>query len=116
MSTLTETTEAVQEPVQESEPAQQEQPAETSNDWRSSLPEDIREDPSLKPLQDINSLAKSYVHSQRMLGTDKVVVPGKYATPDEWRGFYHKVGLPEEVKDYEVTSSNTDVDQEFFDD
>ena len=116
MSTLTETTEAVQEPVQESEPAQQEQPAETSNDWRASLPEDIREDPSLKPLQDINSLAKSYVHSQRMLGTDKVVVPGKYATPDEWRGFYHKVGLPEEVKDYELTSSDTDVDQEFFDD
>ena len=115
MSTLTETPEAVQEPVQESEPAQQEQPTETA-DWRSSLPEDIREDPSLQALQDINSLAKSYVHSQRMLGTDKVIVPGKYATSDEWRSFYQKAGLPQEVKDYDITSSNTEVDQEFFDD
>ena len=114
MSTLTETAEAVQEPVQQSEPAQEQAPA--TNDWRSSLPEDIREDPSLQPLQDVNALAKSYVHSQKMLGADKVVVPGKYATPDEWRSFYHKVGLPQEVNDYEVTSANTDVDEEFFKD
>ena len=114
MSTLTETAEAVQEPVQQSEPAQEQAPA--TNDWRSSLPEDIREDPSLQPLQDVNALAKSYVHSQKMLGADKVVVPGKYATPDEWRSFYHKAGLPQEVNDYEVTSANTDVDEEFFKD
>lgn len=114
MSTLTETAEAVQEPVQESEPAQEQAPA--TNDWRTSLPEDIREDPSLQPLQDVNALAKSYVHSQKMLGADKVVVPGKYATSDEWRSFYHKAGLPQEVNDYEVTSANTDVDEEFFND
>jgi len=114
MSTLTETAEAVQPPTQEQPPVQEQAPETPS--WRSSLPEDIRDDPSLKPLQDINSLAKSYVHSQKMLGSDKVIVPGKYAEPSEWRQFYHKAGLPEEVKDYEITSADTESDEEFFDD
>lgn len=110
MSTLTNTA----EPIQESEP--EPQPETSSNDWRSSLPEDIRDDPSLKPIHNIDGLAKSYVHSQKMLGADKVVIPGKYSEPDEWRQFYHKVGLPEEAKDYDITSGNEEVDDEFFKD
>jgi len=110
MSTLTNT----EEPVQESAPEPETE--SVSNDWRASLPEDIRDDPSLKPIQNVDGLAKSYVHSQKMLGSDKVVVPGKYAEPDEWRQFFHKAGLPQEVNDYDITSKGEEVDDEFFED
>lgn len=117
MSTLTSTPEPVAEAPT---PTPTEAPASTAeslaNDWRSGLPEDIKSDPSLKAIQDVDSLAKSYVHSQRMLGADKVHIPNKYATDTEWRSFYHKAGLPEEVKDYELSSGNAEVDKDFFQD
>ncbi len=71
-------------------------------DWRAVLPADIKDDPSLKAITDINGLAKSYVHSQKMLGADKIIVPNKYATDADWKNVFHKLGLPETVDKYEV--------------
>jgi hypothetical protein len=45
-----------------------------------SLPEDLRMEPSLRNFTDPASLAKSYVHAQRMIGADKIPLPGKTAT------------------------------------
>lgn len=75
-------------------------------DWRSALPEDLRDEPSLKSFTDIANLAKSYVHAQKMVGADKVTVPNKHFTEEDWRNFYVKTGhLPEKFEDYNV---NTD--------
>ena len=60
------------------------------NDWRSDIPEDIRSHKSLETIQDVGSLAKSYVNAQSMIGADKVVKPGKFATSDDWNSFYDK--------------------------
>ena len=110
MSTLTSTEAQVETPA----PVEETPVEQSSNDWKSSLPDDVRDDPALKPIQNVDGLAKSYVHSQRMLGADKVVLPGKYAEDQEWKGFFQKVGLPEEVKDYEV-KTDAEVDPEFLD-
>jgi hypothetical protein len=116
MSTLTNTvSEAEAEapaPVEEVKELSSDSSA--SSDWKAVLPEDIREDPALKAIQNVDGLAKSYVHSQRMLGSDKVIIPSKYAEDHEWKSFFQKAGLPEEVKDYEVSSSE-EVDGEFMD-
>ena len=53
-------------------------------DWRDSIPEEIRGHSSLEHINDIGALAKSYVHAQQMVGADKVALPGKSATADEW--------------------------------
>jgi hypothetical protein len=70
--------------------------------WLDSLPADIKDDPSLKPIKDISGLAKSYVNAQKMIGADKIVLPGKNATEAEWANLYRKMGLPESVDKYEL--------------
>jgi len=66
-----------------------------------SIPEELRSEPALRNFQDAGSLAKSYVHAHRMIGADKVSIPNKSATPDEWREVYQKLGAPTQVDAYQ---------------
>jgi hypothetical protein len=70
--------------------------------WRESLPDDLKNDPNLLPINDVNSLAKSFIHAQKMVGSDKVGVPGKHATDEDWQNVYDKLGRPK-VEEYKVT-------------
>ena len=70
-----------------------------------SLPEDLRAEPSLRNFTDPVSLAKSYVHAQRMIGADKIPLPGKSATEDEWRQVYKRLGAPDSAKGYDFKVS-----------
>jgi hypothetical protein len=88
--------------------------APVTGDFLSSLSEDLRAEPSLANFKDINSLAKSYASAQKMIGADKIVIPGKYATPDEWKQVYSKLGLPESADKYEYKfGENKAVSDEF---
>ena len=58
-------------------------------------------DPSLTDIKDVANLAKSYVHSQKMIGKDRITLPGKEATDEEWGTFYSELGRPEEAKSYD---------------
>lgn len=71
-------------------------------DWKTMLPEEVRNDPSLKPIHDITALAKSYVHAQKVVGADKIAVPGKHATEEDWNQFWIKVGKPRDIGQYEI--------------
>jgi len=44
---------------------------------------------------DYAGVLKSYVNAQKMLGKEKVVIPSKNATEDDWNNFYNKIGRPE---------------------
>jgi hypothetical protein len=68
----------------------------------SSLPEDLQGEASLQSFQDVGQLAKSYVHSQRMIGQDKIAIPGKNATEEDWKQVYQKLGVPESADKYDV--------------
>lgn len=67
-----------------------------------SLPEDLRNEPSLRTFSDPASLAKSYVNAQRMIGADKVAKPGKSWTDDQYSEFYNSVGRPENADGYQI--------------
>lgn len=67
-----------------------------------SLPEDLRQEPSLRNFTDPAALAKSYVHAQRMIGADKIALPGKSATDDEWRAVYQRLGAPNDPANYQI--------------
>lgn len=83
------------------------------DNWKDALPEDVKADPSLGSIMDIASLAKSYVHGQKMIGRDKIVIPDKFATDDDWKKVYHKLGLPESVDKYEFKAPES-VDADFL--
>ena len=61
-----------------------------STDFKTLLPDDLAADPSLEDINDIESLAKSYVSSQRMLGSS-VRIPGEDAGKEQYDEFYSKV-------------------------
>ena len=42
-----------------------------ADDWKASLPEDLRSHPSIENMPDVASLAKSMVHAQSMVGADR---------------------------------------------
>jgi hypothetical protein len=74
----------------------------TPVDWRSSLPEELKAEKSLSSITDISSLAKSYVHAQKLIGADKIPVPNKHATDEDWNAVYEKLGRPKNVADYKL--------------
>ena len=73
-----------------------------SGDWRDAIPEEVRGHRSLEHINDVGALAKSYVHAQSMIGADKVAIPGKSATPEDWREVYTKLGAPQAPDGYEI--------------
>jgi hypothetical protein len=78
----------------------------TSEDWRSAIPEDIQNEPSLADIKDVASLAKGYVHAQHMIGSDKVAIPSREADQEELDAFYNKLGRPETAGGYESPTEN----------
>ena len=74
-------------------------PTETT-DWKASLSDEVRADKSLENINDIESLAKSYVHAQKLVGADKIPVPNKHATEDDWNAVYSRLGRPETADGY----------------
>lgn len=78
------------------------------NDWRTSLPEDLRNEKVFESIKgkDLAEafpvLAKNYVHAQKLVGAEKLVIPGETATPEERAAFYNKLGRPEKPDGYQI--------------
>jgi hypothetical protein len=52
-----------------------------------------------------------------MVGKDKIVIPDKHATDEQWMDIYHKLGLPSSIDEYEVeVPENSGVDEEAISD
>ena len=75
----------------------------------------IKDNESLGQIKTLNDLAKGYVHAQQLVGKDKVVLPTKNSSVEEWDDFYARLGLPPEDK-YEVKplENASDADREFM--
>lgn len=71
-------------------------------DWRRTLPQELQSEMSLKNMNDIPTMTKAYLSAQKMVGADKVALPSKHATEDDWKAFWEKVGLPATPDQYEV--------------
>ncbi len=71
-----------------------------ATDWKESLSDELRADKSLENIKDIEGLAKSYVHAQKLVGADKIPVPNKFATEKDWDEVYQRLGRPEDPSGY----------------
>lgn len=83
----------------------------TQEDWKESLPEDLREHTALAPIQDIDNLAKAYVNASAMIGRDKIPIPGEHSTPEDWMDVYTRLGRPDSGDAYDLNAGeNADAD------
>jgi hypothetical protein len=69
---------------------------------------------SVKNIKDMNSLVKSYVHAQKMIGADKVTIPQKGATQEQWNEVFTKLGLPKKEEYKLEKEQNTVLGDEFY--
>ena len=95
MENTTDNVQVTPEVTEQSTPEVQSTLSEISN-WRDSLAEDLRSEPSLKDFKDINSLAKSHVSAQKMLG-GSIRIPGEDASDEARQEFYSKLSNVEGV-------------------
>jgi len=80
----------------------QSQPQETTSvDFQTLIPEEYREERSLQNFQNMNDFVKSYLHSQKLVGADKIPVPNKMATDDDWNEVYKRLGRPSSPDEYQ---------------
>lgn len=70
--------------------------------WKQALPKEFQDEPSLKLVNDVPTLAKNYINAQKMIGADKIALPGKHATEDDWKQVWNKLGMPQDVKDFNI--------------
>jgi len=75
-----------------------EQPKEV--DFKSLIPEAYKEDKSLSNFNNMEDLLKSYKHAQSLVGADKIAIPNKYSTDEDWKEVYKKLGTPETGEGY----------------
>jgi len=66
------------------------------------IPEEFRSEGCLKPVPDVQTLVKNYVNAQKQIGMDKVILPSKHATEDDWAAFYQKIGHPSALEEYHL--------------
>jgi hypothetical protein len=82
--------------------------------WKEALPEEIRGEASLTNVPDVPTLVKNYINAQKMIGADKVAIPGKHASENDWKEVYYKLGLPRDSKEYNVElDPKTNLDKDF---
>lgn len=69
-----------------------------NQDWKAALPDELKNDATLQNFKDIESLAKTVVHQQKVLGS-RIPLP---KNDDEYNEIYTKLGRPEDPSKYEV--------------
>jgi hypothetical protein len=74
----------------------------SAGDFKSGLPDELKNDPSLAPIKDLPGLVKSYVNAQKLVGRDKIALPGENAKPEEWAEVWKRLGRPETPEGYKL--------------
>ena len=74
----------------------------TQSTWKESISEVYRNDPNIEKFTEIDALAKSYINATRMIGQDKMIVPNKNFTEDQWEEAYIKMGRPDSADKYSL--------------
>ena len=74
--------------------------------WKEAISEEFRNDPNIEKFTEIDALAKSYINATQMIGKDKVAVPNKNSTDDQWNEVYDKLGRPESADKYSLNAKS----------
>jgi len=71
-------------------------------DWREGLDPTIKSHPSIANFKSPGDLAKSWVEAQKLIGRDKIPVPGPKATKEDWDTVFERLGRPKDATGYAI--------------
>ena len=86
-----------------------EQPKELN--FKDLIPENFREEKSLENFNNMEDFVKSYLHAQKLVGADKIPVPNKHATEEDWNEVFKRLGAPNSPEDYKYNFKDQEMDQ-----
>ena len=75
------------------------------------IPEGFKEEKALDNFNNMEDFVKSYLHAQKLVGADKIPVPNKHATDEDWNEVFKKLGAPENPDDYKYNIKDQELDQ-----
>lgn len=77
-------------------------PSDSTFDWKSAIPEEVKGNKVFDNHKDLGSLLKSHAHQQAMIGAEKIPLPGSNATEEQWNEVYTRLGKPSDVDGYKL--------------
>jgi len=86
-----------------------EQPKQTN--FQDLIPESFREEKSLSNFNNMEDFVKSYLHAQKLVGADKIPVPNKHATDEDWNEVFKRLGAPDTPDGYKYNFKDQEVDE-----
>jgi hypothetical protein len=86
----------------------------TQTNFQDLIPDEYRSEKSLENFKDMGDFVKSYLSAQKIVGADKIPVPNKFATDDDWKAVFNKLGAPEKPEDYKYSFKEGEVDPELL--
>ncbi len=86
------------------EPVAQQEVAQPVSEvsWLDGLDEAYRENPLINKWETLNDFAKTHLNAQKLIGAEKVAIPGKSATDEEWQSVYQRLGSPKDPNEYDL--------------
>ena len=87
-----------------------EQPKEVN--FKDLIPDDFKEEKSLNNFNNMEDFVKSYLHAQKLVGADKIPVPNKHATEEDWNEVFKRLGAPSDPNDYKYDLKDQEMDSE----
>ena len=105
-TTTTPTETKTEKPVEATITPSTEQQPQPTKSWKEAISEEFRNDPNIEKFTEIDALAKSYINATQMIGKDKVAVPNKNSTEDQWNEVYDKLGRPESADKYSLNAKS----------
>ena len=75
------------------------------------IPEEYKEEKALQNFSTMNDFVKSYLSAQKLVGANKVAIPNKMATDEDWEEVYSKLGRPSKPEDYKYSFGEDEIDQ-----
>ena len=75
------------------------------------IPEGFKEEKALDNFNNMEDFVKSYLHAQKLVGADKIPVPNKHATDEDWNEVFKRLGAPQNPDDYKYNIKDQELDQ-----
>ena len=107
-----ETTSEVKETVLAEATTEQKEAEPKVINFKEIIPEKYKDEKALANFTTVDDFVKSYLSAQRLVGANKVAIPNKMATDEDWEEVYSKLGRPAKPEDYKYSFSEEEINQD----
>lgn len=84
----------------------------TEVNFKDLISDEYKDEKSLQNFNSVDDLVKSYLSAQRMIGANKIAIPNKMATEEDWKEVFSKLGAPNKPEDYKYSFKEDEINPE----